>query len=47
LSQWPNRLKSSFSLLQLAAGAELIIEADDFAIAWPSRYEDRGKENRV
>lgn len=41
------RAKKSFSPLRLAPGAELMIEADDFAFAWPSRYEDRGKENRV
>jgi hypothetical protein len=41
------RIEKAFAPLLLAPGAELMIEADDFAFAWPSRYEDRGKENRV
>ena len=41
------RTEKAFAALLLASGAELVIEADDAAFAWPSRYEDRGKENRV
>jgi hypothetical protein len=41
------RTEKAFARLLLAPNAELIIEADDFAFAWPSRYEDRGKDNRV
>jgi hypothetical protein len=41
------RTEKAFAPLLLAPVAELMIEADDFAFAWPSRYEDRGKENRV
>jgi hypothetical protein len=41
------RTEKAFAPLLLASSAELIIEADDFTFAWPSRYEDRGKENRV
>ena len=41
------RTEKAFAPLLLAPDAELLIEADDDAFAWPSRYEDRGKENRV
>jgi len=41
------RTENAFAPLLLAPGAELMIEADDFAFAWPSRPEDRGKENRA
>jgi hypothetical protein len=41
------RAEKAFSALLLASGAELIIEADDGGFAWPSRYEDRGKDNLV
>jgi hypothetical protein len=41
------RTEKAFAPLLLAPGAELMIEADDFEFAWPSRYEDRGKENRI
>lgn len=40
------RTEKAFAALLLASGAELIIEADDGAFAWPL-YEDRGKENQV
>ena len=40
------RTEKAFAPLLLASGAELVIEADDAAFAWPS-YEDRGKDNRV
>jgi hypothetical protein len=40
------RTQKAFAPLFLAPGAELIIEADDFAFAWP-QYEDRGKDNGV
>jgi hypothetical protein len=41
------RTEKAFSPLLLAPTAELIIEADDFAYAWPPRHEDRGKENLI
>ncbi len=41
------RTERAFAPLLLAPEAELIVEADDLAFAWPSRYEDRGKENRI
>ena len=42
------RMEKAFVPLGTGAGCgSCSIEADDAAFAWPSRYEDRGKENRV
>jgi hypothetical protein len=41
------REQKAFTPLLLHPRAELIIEADDGAFAWPARYKDRGKKNRV
>lgn len=39
--------EKAFAALLLVSDAELIIEAHDAGFAWPSSFEDRGKENRL